>query len=222
MVRIIVALILLAGSVSSQTSPRLDSISVAVREQINAASSFSVLRSINRAYQQVCTDYPAYEIVDTLLIDSANGFVSATSDFDRVATLDLLSEEDGKNLKVPLMWLDMLPIDSQAFYVRAEMDKTNPIDQKFYRIFSGDLYTYPRWTRDDTASFEIRYYGIAPALSDDTNTVRVASKYLNAVFWLACADLQARRGQPGESAFYLSLMLQLYGPPRSKAVESSK
>jgi len=210
---ILLSLLLLAVSVSAQTSPQLDSISAAVRTQVGAASTYAVQQAVNRAYQQVCRDYPAYGQIDTLEIDSITGSVAVPSDFDRVNTLDMLLTGGARQ---PLWSLEGQPQDTIAKWITKEMDVTDSTDQKRYQTFAGYLYTYPRWSRDDTASFEIRYFAIGAALVDSTDSILVSLGYRNAVFFYACAEVQTQRGRFADAMKYRELCWAVYGPPITK------
>lgn len=201
-------ILLFVAPILSQTSPRLDSITAAVREQVGSAS-VSVTRAINRAYQQVCTDYPAYELIDTVILDSTTPYATLASDFDRLNTVDLLSE----NKRYPLRSLEALSPDSIKEIVQTDMEDTDPTDQKFYNVFGGYLWTYPRWARPDTATFEVKYFAIGAALSAVTDSVKVASSYRNAVFLYACAEVQRQRGKFSDANAYLEACWLIYGKP---------
>ena len=207
----IIFIFLFAVPILSQTSPRLDSIRAAVRDQVGSAS-VSVDRAINRAYQQVCTDYPAYELLDTVTLDSTTPYASLPSNFDRLNTVDLLYE----NIRYPLRSLEALSPDSIVIAITSEMEETDGTDQDFYKVFGSQLWTYPRWGRPDTASFEIAYYAIGAALSSATDSVKVASAYRNAVFYYACAEVQRQRGKFADANAYLEACWLIYGKPPEK------
>jgi len=207
----ILCLTLVVGSIGAQTAPELDSIAAAVVEQVGAVTGSTVTHEINRAYLQVTTSYPAYEVVDTVTIDSASGRVALPADYDRMIAVDLIAadEEDDK-ARVPLR---KVPTDTtSASIIRASMVVSNEADQKYYQVTARYLYTYPRWVRSDTATFEVRYYAVGAKLTSGADTIMVAFAYRNAVFYLACAEYQARRGQFNDARFYTALCEQRYGP----------
>ena len=209
--RFILCLVLIAGTVASQPAPQLDSLAVAVVEQVGAVAGTVVTHEINRAYLQVTTSYPAYEVIDTVTIDSASGRVALPANYDRMIAVDLIVS--GGDLDKVRVSLRKVPTDTTAAdIVREKMDYTNAADQKYYQVSARYLYTYPRWTRTDTASFEVRYYAVGAKLTSGSDTITVAFAYRNAVFFLACAEYQARRGQFRDAAFYQALCEQRYGP----------
>ncbi len=216
MVKKLLLILLIAGSVAGQTNPQLDSISAAVRQQVGDVSSTSISQEVNRAYQQVTASYPAYEKWDTVLIDSASGRVILASDFDRIIGVDLINaDEENPKARFPLRSLALIPRvpdTIRANLLRAEMDETDETDQKYFEVAARYLHTYPRWRRSDTAQFEVRYWARGAKLVADTNTITVESAYYNAVFYLACAEYQSRRGQFAEATYYISLCERMFGP----------
>jgi hypothetical protein len=207
--------LLLVSSSWAQSTGRLDAMESAVRTQLGTASTYSVNLAINRAYRQVCTDYPSLEKMDTVYVDSADGGGALPSDFVGMASVNLLTLNNlDYPVRYPLWPLEGMSQDSVAKWVSKTMDPTDITDQKFYGVFKKVLFTYPRWTiSGDSAKFEIRYYAFGTALSNASDTLMVGANYWNAVFYYSCAEVQARRGQITEATYYRNLCWQEYGPP---------
>lgn len=215
--RLLIFVVLIAGVVGAQTSPRLDSISAAVRDQVGASTSYTVGSAVNRAYLQVCYDYPAIPKIDTVVIDSAHGYVALPSDFVGMESCNLLV----LGMKIPMYALSTISQDSAASIVRSEMNDTDPTDQQYYLVHGSALFTYPRWIiGSDSADLEIRYFAVGPYLTAASDTIRVAVEYRNAVFYYACAEVQAKRGRYGDASYYRQLCWSVYGAPIKREEES--
>lgn len=216
MVRTIIFALILVSSVAAQ-SPRLDSIQVAVVEQLGLASSSGTAHAINRAYNQVCSDYPALEKIDTITVDSATGYATLPTDFSRLYNLDLLLSS---GVRQPVKSLLSLSQDSIAKVVVSQMTtKKGESEQHYYQVFAGCLHTYPRWIRSDSAWFELRYFAQGTNLDSASDTLESDPDFYNAVFWYACAEIQTKRYTFESALGYLKLTWALYGPPKGGNVQ---
>lgn len=200
-------ILLLAGSVTAGPDPMADSIEVEAVASIDAKTGTDLFWEMNRAYQQVTTAYPSYERIDTVEIDSVLGRVAVPSDFRMMIACEILKDS---RVRIPLR---PVPDDSLAEVIRAEQDVSDEItlDQKYWQVTALQLYTYPRWIRDDTATFEIRYYAYGAKLTTG-DSIQTDEAYRHAVFLLTCAEAQAARGRYNSATWYTNQCELRFGP----------
>lgn len=203
---------LLVGSAFGQTSPRRDSIEVAVELEVGMASTANLTYEINRAYRQVCVDYPALEQIDTVYVDSTDGSAVLPANFIRMRSVELLVSTGGLKRLSPLA-----SISQDSVYRRVTKEYANRTDPKglnYYDVENRVMACYPKWANpDDSAAIRISYYGLGTYLTTASDTIEVTQDYRNAVFYYACAEAQSRRGRKNEATYYREVCWSLYGPP---------
>ena len=215
-------LLLLASTVAPQTvsrtyteSPRLDSLQAAVYSRLNIKAGGSrrindvlVTHAINRAIIATCIDFPALELIDTVLIGKSDTLGTLPAKFHRLRKVWRMR---GDTLMIPVMIINP---DSVQFYKTERKsyrhNKTNPMSPDLCWTHGVKLRMYPKFigkasTTIDT--MQITYFGIDAGLSADADTTIVAPSYIKHIIDYACGDVSMSRNNFNEaSAFF-----QMYG-----------
>ena len=207
---VIVSLCLLAVNLSAETNPQLDSIRVAAFNQIGipAAGSDRVTAAIanaiiNYGIQQVSTDFPAVEKLDTISIDSASEGGALASDFVRVGWCQLMM---GDTLRLPLEY----KLPDSLFFKKpseddADADADDLTDPRYYYTQGGRLLAWPKFKKGDigdSALFLVGYYAIGDALSSGTDSTNIHSEYRDELLNWICYRLEKLRYRYASATSY--------------------
>ena len=213
MKKILLALCLMAATVSSETSPQLDSIRVAAFNQIGvpAAGTLRITDAIanaiiNYGIQRVSTDFPAVEKLDTIVIDTLSEGGALNSDFVRIRWAQLMQ---GFDQRIPLEYLIedslflMLPSEEGT-----EAEADDKTSSRYYYTMAGRLMVWPKMVigdamaDGDSALVVIGYYAVGDFLSSGTDSTNIPSEYRDELISWVCHRLEALRYRYNASAFW--------------------
>lgn len=210
-------LLLLASTGFSQTvsrtyteSPQLDSLQAAVYAQLNIRAGGSrkitdvvVTKAINRGIIATCTDYPALEAIDTVLIGRSDTLGTLPANFNRLRKAWRLR---GDTLMIPVTIINP---DSIQFYKKERKsyshEKVNPESPDLCWTHGIKLRMFPKFV--GTAStiidtIQISYYGIDRGLPEDSSVTIVAPQYINKIILYACGEISATRQNFDDAGYY--------------------
>jgi hypothetical protein len=208
--KILFVLCLLAANLSAETSPQLDSIRVAALNQIGLPTAGTTRITaaianaiINYGIQEVSTNFPAVEKLDTITIDSVSEGGALASDFVAIRSCELMIDD---TLRIPLQYK---PVDS-IFEKRPSKEGAKPddiTDPRYYRTHAGRLLTSPKFVSGDigdSALFLISYYAVGDFLSSGTDSTNIVEEYRDELLDWVCYRLEALRYRYNASAFYFA------------------
>lgn len=210
---LVLCLLILSGGVVAETNPQLDSIRVAAFQQIGvpAAGSDRITvaianQVINYGIQQVSTDFPAVEKLDTISMDTVSEGGALSSDFVAIDWCELMI---GDTIRIPLEYKhpDSLftkrPSSNDA---KAKVDDLT--DPRYYSTKAGRLLVWPKFRQGDiglTASFLVGYYAVGDALSSGTDETNIHSEYRDELLNWICYRLEYTQYRYQAGDRYLAL-----------------
>lgn len=216
-VRILI-LLLLAGSVMAQhpISPRLDSMRIAVLEQLNMKNTGTpritlndVTRAINFAQVEVAQDFPAYPQLDTIMLSRSNEGGALPSNFDRLYSV--FKKADTARFPMRIVPVDSLPLIFTELAANYQ-EKKNLLSPRLCWSFKGRLFVHPPVMTTQPDTFVVHYYGLPPRLSAVTDSCRVEAKYLFKVINYAGAIISTTR-ESWQAATWLSQWYEVQKRP---------
>lgn len=208
MKRVILALcLLLAGTVqgADPVSGRQDSMRVGTFELINAPDTGTDLltaavanRALRRALANVCEDFDAYEVWDTLTLAADSSGAELPADFLRMRAVFRLryNPVDGIYSLDPL---EPIAIGAGMRNVivspkDVEHDQADPTKPEYYYVAANRLQTHPKYGITGTSvQMVIDYWALAPAPASDSDTVAIAAHLRDEVMYAAAAELAGIR-----------------------------
>lgn len=212
MKKILFALIILVTSVGAETSPQLDSIRVAAFNQIGVPTGGSdritaaiANAIINYGIQQVSTDFPAVEKLDTITIDTVSEGGALASDFVAIKWCQLILSDMAR---LPLQYKseDSLfmerPSDSSS-----TGDPDDVTDPRYYYTHAGRLHTFTKIvsgdaTEGDSALFLIGYYAVGNRLSSGTDSTNILESFRDELLNWICYRLEKLRYRYASASGY--------------------
>ncbi len=198
---LMMGLCLLAVSAIAETSPQLDSIRIAAFNQLGipiagtdrmtAAKANAI---INYGIQEVTTNFPAVEKLDTITLDSASEGGALASDFVAIKGCQLMS---GDTMRIALEF----KVEDSFLVVRPDPanNKTEPDDVgggPYYRTHAGQLMVWPKFRRGDigdTALFLISYYAVGDRLDAETDSTNIDEQFRDELLDWVCYRLEYLR-----------------------------
>ena len=209
---ILVVMLLVVGSVGAQTytvSPRLDSMTAYCLEQLNLPaggnrriSTGLVHRRLNEGYGATCTQAPAIEKFDTLLVWKDYEGAAWPSDCDRIDAVFRIF--NGDTIRYPLYFVD--PEGIRNAFVDSPMVQlqVDPESPEHAYTFGRRLLFTPKIIADSAApdTFLILYFAVGTKLTSGSDSCKVGPKYLPAVLNYAMARVQEAREKWTSAAHY--------------------
>lgn len=210
-------IMLLASTACSQTisrtyteNPRLDSLQAAVYAQLNIKAGGSrkitdvvVTRAINRAIIATCTDYPALELTDTVLVGRSDTLGTLPAKFDRFRTVFRLR---GDTLMIPLLVINPDSLQNYKKDLKSyRHQKANPLSPDLCWTHGIKLRLYPKFVGKTSTSIDtmqITFFGIDAGLSNDSDTTIVDPRYINKIILYACGEVSATRQNFDDAGYY--------------------
>lgn len=210
---LLLLLLLLPSLVTAQTSPvskRLDSLQIAVLQQLNIVPTGTrgitlamVATLINRAYSQVCADFPAIEKTATVTVASTAEGGTLPTDFQR---LHKAFRTRGDSLRIPLkvISIDSLEIVTQTF--KDNIQKAGSLSPRFCYTFGQLLRFNPKYkTSTEVDTLFILYYAMGSKLDSIADTLECAPKYIEKVIWYATASVAKIENRFQDAAIFMRL-----------------
>ncbi|KKM24833.1 hypothetical protein LCGC14_1601180 [marine sediment metagenome] len=203
MKKILIALSLLAATVGAETSPQLDSIRIAAFNQIGIPAAGTVRvpvatanAIINYGIQEVSTNFPAVEKLDTISIDSASEGGALASDFVAIKWCQLMVDD---TLRIPLEYKS----EDSLFPKRpsvddADADADDLTEPRYYYTHNKRLMTFPKVkvgdvTDGDSALFLIAYFAVGDRLDAETDSTNILEAYRDELLDWVCYRLEYLR-----------------------------
>lgn len=214
----------------AQINPDLDTLRTMAFEQSLVPDVGNTLvdqafgnRAVNRAIQQVCHDFPALEMMDTIVTVDGTPFYATNADFLRLkAIFKLTVDETNQKILVPLEYPAV-----ESWYEtgggRKGVDPPfNERDKPRYPwVFHKQLFFYQVPTQAD--SFIVSYYAADTILTAGTSETSVLQEYRGAIIDLASVFICARKGDFTRSQYYqqrydaqLGVSVQVREPEKKK------
>ena len=203
-------ILLLAGPVmaTGPISGLMTELREGVRAQLRGQTTATTLLSnsvvdwaINRGLSQTCSDFPAYEKLDTVMVSKEGEGAALPSDFVEVKAVFRII---GDTVRYPLQYMPADTLAKNYAIGSSTPDEPNTVRSlQYYHTHAGQLIFDPksRATKDDTMLVE--YYAMDAPLDDSTDTAHVKAKYLEKVILYACWALSVTEGD-GRAAAYLA------------------
>lgn len=207
--------ILMAGVclAADPLNPRQDSLRVYIYQELplstggtNLTSTSIVNWAINMGIDATCRLYPAYEQLDTVVVDIASGEgKSLNIDFLRIHKVHAI-EGDSIRAELVAVALDTTQPLSKKWgdYLQKKDRITDP---RYYYTYNGLFFTQPKISSLAATpdSFLVSYYALAPGLFEDTNSLVILKEYYQAVIWYAVSTLHRRRHRFDLANYYMKL-----------------
>ena len=159
----------------------LDSLVKFTRMSIRADGDADSLMEfyVNTAIQQVCSDFPAFPKLDTVVFRGDSGGVALNSDIDRIALV--------QQIRGTAIWLPMGEVSGDTTFLAIVDSSQGSTDEDrieqprlWYR--HGDLFTQPKHVRDTFAlTLQVHYYALDQWITAGTDTTGVLEKYRTAI-----------------------------------------
>ena len=189
-----------ACAVLADLNPQIDSLRTAAFEQSLVPDDGNALidttygkRVVNRAIQQVCHDFPAYEKIDTVVSVAGTIEYALNTDFLRLKTV--LKMTTFMDLKI-IYGLSFPPIETwfevKAGVVGGEPDPNEKAEPRYASTWNDQLYFYPTPSKAD--SFIVTYYAIDSQMIDPTSSTSVLPEYREAIIIFTAAMISERKG----------------------------
>lgn len=193
--------LLMVMSVSAQiypVDPSLDSIRTFVFSELNipTAGTGNVTPTkanlkINLSLGILCSNFPAYEKIDTLVMTSDSDGVILPVDYLRTGSIFRTYNK----LLIPMASIShdsmrVLFISDSTVNANDRMKYTSP---NYYRIFGRKFFTHPAITTLDT--FIVYYYATHPELTTGTDSVIFEPQYFDKFLDLVRLSINSLREQ---------------------------
>lgn len=198
----VIALLLQAVGASAGQSPRLDSLRVYSFDfaLLPVAGNRTVTtaignRVVNTAIQQVCTDFPALEKLDTVTLSSGMEGATLNSDMVSVVAVEYILPIENEHGDADTVRMYVPPIAVNDLRLKfptstsVVQNKSGQYDPKFWYVEAKKLKFAPKWIRGDTASFVVTYLAMDTLLTTDSSSTSVETQFLNAVKYYAASLL---------------------------------
>jgi hypothetical protein len=192
---------LLAVGAMAETSPQLDSIRVAAFNQIGLPTTGTTRVTaakanaiINYAIQEISTNFPAVEKLDTVLIDSVSDGGALNTDFVAVKWCQLLI---GDTLRVPLEYKpedSLFTGDPTEGEEGAQLDDIT--DPRYYYTHANRLLTFPKFrTGDvgDSAFLLVGYFAVGDRVDAETDSTNIHPRFRDELLDWVCYRLEYMR-----------------------------
>jgi len=209
---LLLPVILFCSGVKAQTysiNPSRDSLTVAVLNQLHVPSTGDnelttaiVHKQINKSVAQVCTDFPAVEKLDTVIIGRWQEGGSLNTDFDRAYSVMKIV---GDTLRVPI---NRLPDDSLFDRLGGETGLEYDYDKlshpRYFNPFDYYLFVYPKVAIDSAGvdTFLVKYYAMDDALTSATDSTVINPRFINPLISHVCYMLSLYREDDNAAAIY--------------------
>jgi len=232
-VSVVLSLLLLPVLAVGQTSPRLDSMTVAALNQLgikptgtDLVTLAKVYEFVNVAIEDVSTSWPAIEKVDTVVARDSVESAVLPSDFVSIYSCDWIL---GDSIRIPLEYVprdSLSHLLSNAETAMAEPAKIIKGEEKFYySTFAGGLYTCPKVWHDSSLggsiSLFVCYYARGAKLTAVGDTTTVLSKYRRYIRWHVCEQIDLLCGRVDRAAYWRGLYTAGL-PPQMREIEGKK
>jgi hypothetical protein len=202
MVRFIVTILLLVPTITfGATNARRDSIRVAAFNQLGIPTTGTSMITtakaneiINYAVQEVSSDFPAVEKLDTVAILPTPEGGALPSDFSSIRWCQVMASD---SVRVPLEYISPDTLYKARGGSQGVVDKKNiPLSSRYYYTHAGRLLVYPKFRAGDigdTLYALIAYYAIDDTLSTDSSTTGISEEYRSALLDWICYRLEYLR-----------------------------
>lgn len=186
--RKLIFLLLFVSSVSAQTysvNPSRDSLITYCLYETNTPTTFTgnltqakAIYLLNKSLGQVCTDFPALEKIDTVVLNKNSMGVALNTDFIRIVRLYKIEHEsiDTSQILVPLRY-----VTSDSSWILYPTEETNLQDPSSYFTHGQRFFAHPKTqtltTKPD--SFLVFYNAMDAKLTSATDSVAILPDYLN-------------------------------------------
>ena len=211
--RIFVFLItsLWACAVFGDINPQIDSLRTAAFEQSLVPDAGNSLidttygkRVVNRAIQQVCYDFPAYEKTDTVVSVAGTIEYALNSDFLRLKTVMKMTDYFGLRI---IYGLSFPPIETwfeaKGGEPGGEPDPNEKPEPRYASTWNDQLYFYPTPQKAD--SFIVTYYAIDSQMIDPTSSTSVLPQFREAIILYSASLICYRKGDFTRADKYMAL-----------------
>ena len=211
LVFLISLLLLLAVSAFADINGQVDSLRTMAFEQSLVPDAGNSLidtdygnRVVNRAIQQVCHDFPAYEKTDTVVSVAGTIEYALNTDFLRLKTI--LKMTTFMDLKI-VYGLSFPPIETwfeaKAGLPGGEPDPNEKAEPRYASTWNDKVYFYPTPSQPD--SFIVTYYAIDSQIITATNSTSVLPEYREAIILFAASLICYRKGDFVRAKEYMAL-----------------
>ena len=192
MFRYIAFIVLLATTVSAQSysvNPSRDSLITFCLYETNTNTSFTysltqakAIYFLNKSIGRVCTDFPAIEKIDTVVISKSMLGDTLNSDFIRAVRIYKIEHEDTDTAQILIPLRYVTKDSTWILYPTVGSNEENPIDIPTSYFTHGKRFlSYPKSQADVSRpdSFLVFYNAMDEILSSGTDSTAISSDYIN-------------------------------------------
>lgn len=199
-----------ADSLIYTTDPQLDSVVLSVFNQLNVPATGSRRittavgrRMVNRAVAKTCTDFHAYEKVDSQVVIARDSVIGATLPADYIS-LKSVQKRKGDSLFYPMIILPPELLVDEFNTAKKNIAATRGLDA-YRHVYEEDrrLRAHPKMRGVKPDTFVVAYWAMAPPASA-SDTLKVASEYLNKVIMLTCSYISALKQDYAGASWYMT------------------
>lgn len=192
------------------TDPTITGVTASVFQQLNIPATGSrritttiAARIINRAVAQVCTDFPAYEKIDSAVIIDRDSVLGSKlpADYLRLKTV---AKRRGDSLLIPMNLItpEALPTTYNTFELNVAPKKNIMGILNVYEE-ANRLRTHPKMLQAEPDTFVVAYWAMAPAAAAADSLV-ISSDYLEKVIMWSCSRLAALKQDYAGAEWYMT------------------
>lgn len=197
MKRLLLCLLLVAGSVSGQV--RRDSLRVSALDLLAISSTDALIttarvnRIIDEAVREVSANFPAIEKLDTVVIYTTTEGGALASDFSQAWWAQIMVDD---SVRIPLTYRE----PDTLYEARGGSDGVsdagkNVTQQRYYYTHAGRLMLYSKYGtgEGDSLFVLLAYYAVDDAMSADTTTTSISDAYRAALMDWICYRIEMLR-----------------------------
>ena len=216
-VLLVFVLALFVGTVNA-ASLRLDSLRTECFDKLNIpdAGTRTITtaignRLINQAINEICTDFPALEKIDTIIVYKEDEGGVLPSDFVALKNVFLM---DGYTVRIPLK---IVGADTLRKLFNSEgqvkHDKSNPMSIAYAFKYARRLMLLPKYAKDTAAidSFLVYYYATDAQLTNDTDSTLIEKRFRGVLISYATSEMATIKNDYEKAAYYRRLYDQAKG-----------
>lgn len=214
-------LILPFASISAQPlSPHEDSIRAYCQMQLDIPNGVSdaqldstgMAKCIKLAVTQVCMDFPAYVVTDTVSFDTGSDGALLNSDFREMRAVFRIADTSytyGQDtITVPIRIPIPVVNPDSLRYMRTKLDddfqdETSLEDPTRYWTVGNYMFVHPTWSNTDSGLFLVTYIAIDTA--DGDTLFHIQNEYIPRVIEYATAKMYEILDISSKAAYYYSL-----------------